>query len=90
MITKSVSEARRHLGDLIELAREGQEVVIIKDSRPAVALVPVEDSDLELATTLTDHQARRIWEMVRTEPRKTFASAEQAVKHLKKRTSGTR
>ena len=56
----------------------------------AVALVPVEDSDLELATTLTDDQARKIWEMVRTEPRKTFASPEEAVKHLKKRTSGTR
>jgi prevent-host-death family protein len=84
MITASVSETRRKLSELIEHARKGEEVVIIKDSRPVAALRRIDASDLELATTMTDRQARRLSEIIETEPRKTFQSAAAAVRFLKK------
>lgn len=84
MITASVSETRRKLSELIEQARRGEEVVIIKDSRPVAALRAIDASDLELATTLTDRQARRLQDIIESEPRKTFNSAASAVRFLKK------
>ena len=84
MITASVSETRRKLSALIEQARNGEEVVIIKDSRPVAALRPIDASDLELATTVTERQAQRLIEIIESEPRKTFPSAKAAVRFLKK------
>jgi prevent-host-death family protein len=84
MITASVSETRRKLSALIEQARNGEEVIIIKDSRPVAALKAIDASDLELATTMTDQQAKRLIEMAENEPRQTFRSAAAAVRFLKK------
>lgn len=84
MITKSVSETRRKLSELIELARRGEEVVIIKDSQPVAALFPIDPSDMELVTRISGHQAARLQEMIKSEPRKTFRSAAAAVRSLKR------
>ena len=84
MITASVSETRRKLSELIELARSGEDVVIIKDSRPVAALQPIDASDMELVTRITDRQAQRLIEITDSEPRKTFRSAAAAVSFLKK------
>ena len=84
MITRSISEARRELGKLIEQARQGQDVVIIKDSRPVAALRPIDDTDLDLAPELTDAQVQRLWEWSEAQPSMTFNSPEAAVKYLKK------
>ena len=90
MITASVSETRRKLSELIERARSGEEVVIIKDSRPVASLQPIDPADLELVTKVSDRQARRLLEMVESEPRKTFPSATAAVRFLKKDISSKR
>ena len=84
MITASITETRRRLSELIELARQGEDVVIIKDSRPVAALHPVDAADLALTPPLTDHQARRLIEWTDAQPKKTFRSAAAAVKWLKK------
>ena len=84
MVTASITETRRRLSELIELARQGEDVVIIKDSRPVAALHPIDAADLVLTPRLTDHQARRLWERAETEPKKTFRSAAAAVRFLKK------
>jgi prevent-host-death family protein len=84
MITRSVSEARRELGKLIDLARQGQDVVIIKDSRPVAALRPIDDTDLDLALELTDAQVERLRKWSEAQPSLTFNSPEAAVKYLKK------
>ena len=84
MITQSVSEARRNLGRLIEQARKGEDVVIIKDSKPAVALRPIDDSDLDLLPEVTDEQFQRLVEWDRRQPGKRFSSPEAAVEFLKK------
>jgi len=84
MITRSISEARRELGRLIEQARQGQDVVIIKDSRPVAALRPIDDADLDLAPEVTDAQVQRLWEWSEAQPSMTFNSPEAAVRYLKK------
>jgi prevent-host-death family protein len=83
MITNSVSEARRRLSELIDRARAGEEVVIIRDSRPVAALCAIDASDLELATKVTDQQARRLVELSEAEPRKRFRSAAAAARFLR-------
>ena len=90
MITASISEARRNLGLLIEQARKGEEVLIIKDSRPVATIQPVDASVLELATRITDRQARRLIEMTESAPAKTFRSAVAAVRFLKTDVAGKR
>ena len=84
MITASITETRRRLSELIELARQGEDVVIIKDSRPVAALHPIDAADLELTPRLTDQQAQRLIEWTDSQPKKTFRSASAAVKWLKK------
>ena len=84
MITASVSETRRRLSQLIDAARAGEEVVIIKDSRPVAALHSIDASDLELAIRITDRQAQRLEQMIDREPRRSFPSAAAAVRFLKK------
>lgn len=37
----NIAEASKHLHDLIEAALTGEEIVITKDERPVVKLVPV-------------------------------------------------
>jgi prevent-host-death family protein len=84
MITTSISETRRRLSELIELARRGEEVVIIKDSRPVAALTPISSADLEMATRITDEQARRFHAFVDAEKKTSFPSAKAAVASLQK------
>ena len=84
MITRSISEARRELGKLIEMARQGQDVVIIKDSRPVAALRPIDDTDLDLAPELTDAKVQALWKWSEAQPSMTFNSPEAAAKYLKK------
>jgi len=84
MITASITESRRRLGELIELARKGEEVVIIKDSRPVAAIRPIDAADLELAPMLTDRQAARLIEWGESQRKYTFNSAAAAVRWLKK------
>jgi len=89
MITASISETRRRLSELIDRARAGEEVVIIRDSRPVAALYPIDPSDMELVTRITDVQARRLVQLSETEPRKTFRSAAAAARFLRKDLSKT-
>ena len=75
---------RRELGKLIDLARQGQDVVVIKDSRPVAALRPIDDSDLDLALELTDAQVQALWKWSEAQPSMTFNSPEAAAKYHKK------
>jgi ribosomal protein S18 acetylase RimI-like enzyme len=65
-------------------------VVIVKDSRPVVALQPIDASDMELVTRVTNRQAQRLYERIGSAPRKTFRSADSAVKFLKREMSRKR
>jgi antitoxin (DNA-binding transcriptional repressor) of toxin-antitoxin stability system len=72
------------LSKLIDLARAGEEVVIIQDSRPVAALCRVDPSDMEPVTSITEQQACRLVELSETEPRKTFRSAAAAARFLRR------
>jgi prevent-host-death family protein len=90
MVTKSITEARKELSALIELARQGEDVVIIKDSRPVASLRPIVASDLALIPEISDSQAERLLKMAKAGPRKTFRSAAAATAYLKREISRRR
>ncbi len=71
------------MSELIDLARRGEEVVILRDSRPVAAIQRVDAADFR-PLRITDRQARRLIELSETEPKVTFSSARAAVKFLKK------
>jgi len=50
----TVSQAKGRLSALIEAAEKGEEVLILRGSRPAVTLRPVSESDLTLVPELSD------------------------------------
>jgi antitoxin (DNA-binding transcriptional repressor) of toxin-antitoxin stability system len=84
MITASISETRRKLAQLIEKAHQGEDVVIIKDSRPVAALRAVGPEDLELKLEVSDAQARKLWSTLKSEDLMTFETPKKAVAHLKR------
>lgn len=42
----NISQAKTHLSSLIEAAEQGEQVMILRGSRPAVTLMKVTESDL--------------------------------------------
>jgi antitoxin (DNA-binding transcriptional repressor) of toxin-antitoxin stability system len=84
MITASISQTRRQLAQLIDLARKGEEVVIIKDSRPVAALRAIGPEDLELKLEVSDAQARKLWSSVNPSDLARFETPKKAVAHLKR------
>lgn len=84
MITASISETRRKLAQLIEKAQQGEDVVIIKDSRPVAALRAVGPEDLELKLQVSDAQARKLWSTLKASDLVTFETPKQAISHLKR------
>jgi prevent-host-death family protein len=62
MKTYTISEAKAKLGALVEAAERGEEVLIMRGSKPAVTLIPVSEADLALwpavpASALADFDA---------------------------------
>ena len=84
MITASISETRRQLAHLIEQARRGEEIVIIKDSRPVAALRAIGPEDLELKLEVSDAQARKLWSTLTPSDLVSFDVPKKAVNHLKR------
>lgn len=50
----TIDQARDQLGELVDAAVEGEQVVLKRGARRVAAIVPLE-------ATLTDAQARRLW-----------------------------
>ncbi len=48
MKTVTISEAKARLSALVEAAERGEDVLIMRGSKPAVTLTPVTESDLAL------------------------------------------
>lgn len=62
MKTFTISEAKAKLSALVEAAERGEEVLIMRGSKPAVTLTPVTEADLALwpavkASALADFDA---------------------------------
>ena len=87
MITVTLHEAKAKLNQLVEAAKSGEQVVLLRGSAVVATLVPLDAKDLEIAPQLTDRQAKRFWDEIRDERSKIFPSPAKAVALLKKRHS---
>ncbi len=50
----SIASAKANLSELIEAAENGQQVLIMRGSQPAVTLTPVTEADLEISPQIPE------------------------------------
>ena len=69
MKTFTISDAKSHLSALVEMAERGDQVLIMRGSKPAVTLVPVDEEDLMICRPLrvSDPAAEGLMAEARTE-----------------------
>lgn len=83
----TIREAKAHLNALVEQAERGEQVVLMRGSKHVAAIVPLSEEDLEIAQSLTDAQAERLWRRLELERREgttvVYRSAEAAVTGLR-------
>lgn len=82
----TIREAKARLNALVEAAERGEQVVLMRGSKHVAAIVPLSEDDLELAPSLTDAQAERLWHQLEEERREgtmlVFEGVREAVSHL--------
>lgn len=86
MIAVTLQQAKATLNHLVEKARAGEDVVLMRGSQVVATIVPLDNSDLSIASRLTDAQAERFWNQIQDEKAATFSSPDKAAKHLKLKT----
>jgi prevent-host-death family protein len=83
----TIREAKARLNALVEAAERGEHVVLMRGSKHVAAIVPITADDLEIAPSLTDAQAERLWSQIHQELRDgstiVFDSAEEAVAYMR-------
>jgi prevent-host-death family protein len=85
MITVTLQEAKAKLNQLVDAARSGKEVVLMRGSKVVARLQPLSEADLEISPRLTDSQAERFWHEIEKSGAKKVSSPKAAVQFLKKR-----
>ena len=89
----TIREAKARLNELVEAARRGEQIVLLRGSKHVAMISPISAEDIELSPRLTDAQAARLWEQIASERQagrmEEFASMAAAVGHLRRR-SGRR
>jgi prevent-host-death family protein len=90
----TIKAAKAHLNELVEIAEAGEQVILMRGAKHVAAIVPIDESQLELAIDLTDVQAARLWRQLASEQKSggtaVFGSAARAVQHLSKPGSARR
>ena len=85
----TIRDAKARLNELVSFAERGGEVVLLRGSKPVLCFRPISEQDVELASTLTDAQADRLWKTLEEERKagKTleFPSVEDGVRYLRKK-----
>jgi len=88
----TIREAKARLNALVEAAERGEQIVLMRGSKHVAAIVPVSADDLELAPSLTDAQADRLWRQLHEErlagTSMVFESPERAVTFLRNAPKG--
>lgn len=84
MKSMTIKQAKARLNELVDAAERGEDVVLLRGSRHVAAIVPITEDDLELASRLSDDQARRLWKTLADDApsSKRFPDMSSAVKHL--------
>ncbi len=83
MISVTLQEAKAKLNQLVEEARSGKEVILMRGSKVVARIQPLSEEDLEMIPQLTDSQAERFWKEIKTKPAKRFPSPQAAVRSLR-------
>lgn len=84
MITATLQEAKAKLNQLVEKARSGETVVLMRGSEIVAEIRPLSADDLEVSPRLSDRQAERFWKEVEEGEGHSFATPVAAVSFLKK------
>ncbi len=84
MITATLQEAKAKLNQLVEKARSGETVVLLRGSEIVAEIRPLSAVDLEVSPRLSDRQAERFWQEVQESASRSFATPVAAVSFLKK------
>ena len=87
MISVTLQEAKAKLNKLVDAARAGEDVVLMRGSKVVARLQPLSETDIGISSHLTDAQAEKFWKEIESSPSKKFSSPEEAVTYLKKRRS---
>ncbi len=85
MISVTLQEAKAKLNQLVEQARAGEDVVLLRGSEIVACIKPLSAEGVQIADVLTDEQAMRFWEEVGQEETTGFKDTHEAVAFLKKR-----
>ena len=72
MICETMKGAKAKLNHLVQLAEEGESVVLMRGSRHVAAIIPISDSDLELNMSISDEKAERFWQGIESEDLKVL------------------
>ncbi len=84
MITVTLQQAKAKLNSLVEAAISGEDVILLRGAQIVARIQPLNSSDLELSSQLSDSQAEKFWKEIDENPSKKYSSAEKAIRALKK------
>jgi len=84
MITATLQEAKAKLNQLVEKARSGETVVLLRGSEIVAEIRPLSSQDLEIHPSLSDRQAEKFWQEVGKSEGPSFPTTVAAVSFLKK------
>ncbi len=73
----TIREAKARLNELVEAAARGEQVVLMRGSKHAAAIVPLSADELELTARLSNPQAERLWAQLAAERGRTLRHAWQ-------------
>lgn len=88
MVFTTLKQAKAKLNHLVELAIQGEDVVLMRGSKHVAVIVPISENDLNLTVPLTDASAAKLWEAIESEQKsgklRRFSSPGSAVKAMLK------
>jgi len=67
MICATMKDAKARLNRLVQSAEEGESVILMRGSKHVAAIIPINEDDLDLNLSLSDEQASRFWQAIKTE-----------------------
>lgn len=84
MITVTLQEAKAKLNHLVDQAKLGEQVVLMRGSKVVATILPISEKDLELTSKLTDTQAAHFWQEIASQEKRSFSSIKSSLDFFKK------
>lgn len=84
MVAVTLQEAKARLNRLVDLALEGEAVVLMRGAQIVAMIQPISAEDVEITPHLTDRQAQKFWEEVEREKKSRYTTPASALRTLKR------